>query len=63
MDIVFQVQTLKTERSEHSDSPTYVMYGRWLNKHYDLMFICDETIKIPTDKLKDWTLYKDKIDG
>jgi hypothetical protein len=58
LDIVFEVQTIETRRSEDSDSPTHILYGRWLNRHYDLMLICDETIIIPPQKLKDWTLYR-----
>jgi hypothetical protein len=57
-DIVFEVRTIVTERSENSPDPTHILYGFWLNRHYDLMHICDETITIPPQKLKDWTLYR-----
>ena len=51
LDIVFLVkETIKKENG-------FELEGEWLNRHYDLMYICDETIFVPNEKLEQWTEY------
>lgn len=53
-DIVFHVEKIERRISENSGIDDYILTGKWLNRHYSLMFICDETIVIPATKLDHW---------
>ena len=58
LDIVFLVDKIERKKSEHSPTDDYVLEGKWLNRHYDLIYICDETLTIPATKLDQWVEFK-----
>jgi len=58
LDIVFLVEKVERKISEHSAVDDHVLTGKWLNRHYDLIYICDETITVPNVKLTQWVEFK-----
>lgn len=51
IDIVFLIKQIKKEENG------FQLYGEWLNRHYDLILICEETIFIPNEKVEQWAEY------